>query len=232
MRNKREIRALIADGNLSEAAQAALEYAEASADAETLNGLVALQADLSQLKEMWISGQMVYEELARTQARITQGLLLRVDELPDEPSPKAAKRRIKEESFKWLVFYLFLLAKLLVLSWALFNWQTEGFKNAEAFSLFNALLPGTIINASIMFRSLFRGSLDAYTQRRFVKKRFRGLIFLAFLGYIVVQFFLVVQKVQGHLSFELATLGFAAVETALGQFMSEIVEGIFKQESK
>lgn len=232
MKNKREIRALIADGKLDEAAQAALAYAEAAAEVDTLNGFIALQADLAQAKELWISGLASYEEQGRTQARITQGLLQRVNELPEDPTPQASQRRIREEDFKWLVFYGFLLAKLLVFAWAFFVWQVEGFLNAEAFSLFNALLPGTVINASIMFRSLFRSSMDAYIQRRFVQKRFRGLVIWVFLGYILVQYFLIFQKVKGNLSFELATLGFAAVETALGQFMSELLEGIFKREKE
>lgn len=232
MRNKREIRAMIADGKLDEAAQAALNYAEAAAEAETLNGMIALQSDLAQVKEFWITGAVSYEELIRSQARITQGLLQRVDELPEAPTPQASQRRIREEQFKWLVFYGFLLAKLLVFAWAFFVWQVEGFANAEAFSLFNALLPGTVINASLMFRSLFRSSMDAYAQRRFVQKRFRGLVIWVFLGYIVVQYFLILQKVKGNLSFELATLGFAAIETALGQFMSELLDGIFKREKE
>jgi hypothetical protein len=74
--------------------------------------------------------------------------------------------------------------------------------------------------------------MNAYVQRRFVQKRFRWLIICAFLGYVLAQFFLVFQKVKGNLSFELATLGFAAVETALGQLMSEIVDGIFKEEKE
>lgn len=227
MRNKRELRALIADGSLIDAAKSALEYAEASADAETLNGLITLQVDLNNSKELWSTGQITYEEMMRYQNRITHGLLHRVDELPDEPSPKAAKRRIKEENFKWLVFYLFLIAKFLVFSWIFFNWQTEGYKNAEAFSLFNAIFPGTIINMSIMFRSLFRGSIDNYAQRRFVQKRFRSLLFLIFLSYTIIQSFIIVEKVKGNLSFEFVTLGFVSVEIGLWRFMNMVTNGVF-----
>lgn len=227
MRNKRELRALIADGSLIDAVKSALEYAEASADSETLNGLITLHVDLNNMKELWSSGQITYEELVRTQSRITHGLLHRVDELPDEPSPKAAIRRIKEESFKWLVFYLFLSTKFLVFSWIFFNWQTEGYKNAEALSLFNAIFPGAVINLSIMFRSLFSGSMNSYTQRRFVQKRFRSLLFLIFLAYTIIQFFIIVEKVKGNLTFEFATLGFVSVEIGLWRFMSMITDGVF-----
>lgn len=230
MRNKKELRDLVADGQLPDAVAGALEYAEAAADAETLNGLVALQSDLSKHRDFWNTGQIAFEEFARAQARITSALVGRIEELPDAPTKKAASERILEDGFKWLVFYLFLVVKLLVLGWAVFMWQTKGFQNAEAFSLFNALLPGMIINASIMFRSLFRSSIDSAAPRRYVSTRFRTLVWMAFLVYFVVQAFLIVQKVEGQLSFELASLAFVSVETALGQFMSEILEGVFKKE--
>ncbi|MCB0527330.1 MAG: hypothetical protein KDC61_19115 [Saprospiraceae bacterium] len=230
MRNKKELRDLVADGQLTDAVADAVAYAEAAADDETLNGLFSLQSDLAKHRDFWNTGQISFEEFARAQARITSALVGRIDELPETPTRKATRQRIREDRFKWLVFYLFLLAKLLVLAWAVFMWQTEGFQNAEAFSLFNALLPGLIINASIMFRSLFRTSIESSAPRRFVSPRFRTLVWLAFMAYFVVQAFLIVQKVKGNLSFELASLAFAAVETALGQFMSEVVEGIFKKE--
>lgn len=230
MRNKKELRDLVADGQLGDAVAGAVEYAEAAADTDTLNGLVMLQSDLSKHRDFWNTGQISFEEFARAQARITSALVGRIDELPDAPTRKAAVGRMREDGFKWLVFYLFLIVKLLVLGWAVFMWQTKGFQNAEAFSLFNALLPGMIINASIMFRSLFRASIDNAAPRRYVATHFRTLVWLAFAAYFLLQAFLIVQKVKGHLSFELASLAFAAVETALGQFMSEIVEGVFKKE--
>ena len=230
MRNKKELRALVADGQLPEAVTGALEYAEAAADTETLNGLVGLQADLSKHRDFWSTGQISFEEYARAQARITAALVGRLDELPDAPTRIAAQSRIREDGFRWLVFYLFLIAKLLVFGWAAVMWQTEGFQNAEAFSLFNALLPGMVINASMMFRSLFRASIDSDAPRRYVSTRFRNLVWLAFGAYVLVQAFLIVQKVKGNLSFEMASFAFVGVETALGQFMSVVLEGVFKKE--
>ena len=229
MRNKKELRDLVADGQLTEAVAGAVEYAEAAADTDTLNGLLALQSDLSRHRDFWNTGQVSFEEFARAQARIASGLVGRIDELPDAPTRSAVQSRIREEGFRWQVFYLFVMAKLLVLSWAAFMWQTEGFQNAEAFSLFNALLPGMVINASIMFRSLFRASVAGTAPRRYVARRFRTLLWLALGAYVLVQNFLIVQKVNGNLTFELASLAFVAVETALGQFMSEIIEGVFQR---
>jgi hypothetical protein len=230
MRNKKELHDLVADGQMTDAVSGALAYAEAAADTDTLNGLIALQSDLAKHRDFWNTGQISFEEFARAQARITSGLIGRIAELPEAPTRTAARRRIRESGFKWLVFYLFLIAKLLVLGWAAFIWQTKGFQNAEAFSLFNALLPGMIVNASMMFRSLFRASIDGDSPQRYVSTRFRTLVFVAFTAYFFVQAFLIVQKVVGNLSFEMASLAFVGVETALGQFMGEIVEGVFRKE--
>ncbi len=231
MRNKSELRALLADGQLEDAATNAVAYAEAAGDTDALNGCIALQDDLKRYKSAWTSGQIAFEEFARAQARVTAGLLARIGELPDEPTPRARQSRIGADTFRWLIFYLFLISKFIVLGWAAFMWQTEGFLNSEAFSLFNALLPGLVVNASLMFRSLFRYSTESAAPRRYVAARFRTLACVAFVAYVAAQIFLTIQKVNGNLSFELASLSFAAVETALAQFMSNILSTIF-QESK
>lgn len=230
MRNKKELRDLLADGQLGDAVSGALEYAEAAGDADTLNGLIALQSDFSKHRDGWHSGQISFEEFARAQARITSALLGRIHELPDAPTPAAARLRIREDRFKWRFFYLFLIFKLLVFFWVVFNWRTKGFEIAQAFVLFNALLPGMVISTALMFRSLFRASLESDAPRRYVARRFSTFTWVMFGAYLLVQCFLVVQKVNGNLSFEVTSVAFISVESALSLFMGEIVEGVFKKE--
>jgi hypothetical protein len=129
------------------------------------------------------------------------------------------------------MFYLFITAKFVVFGWAAFMWRYYGFQNAEAFSLFNALLPGFILNASIMFRSLFQTGVAGNVQRRYVPLQFRNLIWLIFPSYIALQIFITIKKVQGDLPFEMATVAFLAVETGLGVFMGEMVDGLFKKKA-
>lgn len=229
MRNKSEIRNLIRDGQLLEAAKAALVYAEAAGDTNTLNGLIALNSDLNQQREVWLSGQIAFDEFTRNQARITQHLLGRVDELPDEPDKTAAKKRIKEESYKWLVFYLFIASKLTVFVWTFFMWRTEGFQNEEALTAFNVLLPGLIIYGAIMFKNLFRTGLDGYAPHRYVPVRFQIFAWIIFPIYAVIQVFLVTEKVKGNISFTMMNLAIIGVESGMGQFVGEIAEGLFKK---
>jgi hypothetical protein len=229
MRNKKELKALIADGLLTEAAQSAVEYAEAAADTDTLNGLLSLQSELSVHHKLWGKGEMIFEEYARAQARISSGLLGRVDELPESPTVQARKERLPETTFKWRLFYLFCGAKLFVLVFVLLMWQTYGFQNSEAFSLFNALLPGLVVNVSFMYRHLLKSGMEGNGIRRYVPVRFQTVLIVALCIYTAVQFVLVVQKIKGNLSFEMASLSFVAVELVLGQVMSEMLEDVFKR---
>jgi hypothetical protein len=229
MRTKKEIRALVADGRLPEAAEAALQYAEATGDANTLNGLIALNSDLTQHREGWLSGQTSFEEFSRGQARVTHHLLDRVDELPDEPNPTAIKKRMREENYKWQVFYLFIASKLLVFLWTFFMWRTEGFQTEEALTAFNALLPGFMVYAAIMFKALFRSGIAGDGPKRFVPTRFRTIAWVVFIGYTVVQVFLVTEKVKGNITFTTMNLALVAVEAGMGRFIGEMVEGLFKE---
>lgn len=229
MRNKNEIIGLVADGLLEQAVKSSLVYAEATADTESINGFNLLSHDLSQHKALWSSGQISFEEYSRSQSRISSALLGRIAELPDEPNPKATRKRIKEDNFKWFTFYLFIVAKISIFIWIVFIWRTMGFLNGEAFSLFNALMPGAILNISIMFGSLFKSGIEGNQPRRFVAVRFRNLIFISFTVYILIQFFLIINKANGNLPFELASSSFVAVETIMGVLMGEITIRIFRR---
>jgi hypothetical protein len=148
--------------------------------------------------------------------------------LSDSPSPNAVRKRIPETRYKWLVFYLLVASKLLVFCWVVFVWQVEGFTSQEAFTVFNALLPGLVVYGSIMYRLLFRASLGD-EPRRYVPARFRSLLWLVFPAYVLLQVFLVSLKAAGNVSFATVSLALLAVETGFGQFVGEVVEGVFKK---
>lgn len=228
MRSKKELKDLISEGRLRDAAEAALTYAEAGGDAETQNGLITLNHDLNLHHETWMSGQLSFEESARVQAQLSRRLLDRIEELPDAPNPKAARKRMLESQYQWLVFYLFIAVKALVIGWAVFVWQVEGFTSEEAFTTFNGLLPGLVVYGSIMYRHLFRAGLTE-GPRRYVPGRFRTLLWVVFPIYFLVQLFLVSQKAYGNMTFTAMNLALLAVETGFGTFVGEVVEGVFKK---
>lgn len=229
MRSKKELQTMIADGQLEEAAAAALAYAEAAGDVNTLNGLLALNSDLQQHRQVWLSGQISFEEFSRQAARNTQRLLDRVEALPNEPTARAAQSRMKEESFKWMVFYQFVVTKILVVGFAFFCWKVWAFTNEEALNTLNALLPGLILYGSIMFRELFRAGLDASAPQRYVARRFRTFAWIIFPVYALVQVFIVYQKAAGEFTFTMMNLALLGVEAGMGRFVGELVDGVFKK---
>jgi Effector-associated domain 11 len=230
MRNKKEIRALIADGQMTDALEGAIAYAEQSGDIDTLNGLIALQSDFNKHRSVWNKGEIAFEEYARAQARITNALLARVSDLPDTPSKAATKSRMRKDRFKWLVFYLFMVAKVLVFAWILFVWQTEGLTIAQSSMLFSALLPGMVVHISVMFRHLFKDSVEGEQPLGYVAVRFRNLVAVAFLAYLMIQVILVIQKARGEWPFETMSAAFIGTEAFFGLFIAEIVEGVFKKD--
>jgi len=229
MRSKKELQTMIADGQLEDAAAAALAYAEAAGDVNTLNGLLALNSDLQLHRQVWLSGQISFEEFSRQAARNTQRLLDRVEALPNEPTARAAQSRMKEESFKWMVFYQFIVAKILVVGFVFFCWNVLAFTNEQALNTLNALLPGLILYGSIMFRELFRAGLDTSAPQRYVARRFRTFAWLIFSAYALVQVFIVTQKAMGDFSFTMMNLALLGVEAGMGRFVGELVEGVFKK---
>jgi hypothetical protein len=221
-------KALIADGLLSEATDAAVAYAEAAADTETLNGLLSVQSALATQRQFHINGEISYEEHARALARLSRALLARTDALPDQPTPQASQQRLPESTFKWRIFYLFLVAKVFVVGLVLVIWNVEAFTQAEVLSLINALVPGFVLHASLMYRHLLRTGRTPLDYERFVPRRFWPLALLAHVGYVLLQGGLVWMKATGTLRFEIASPAFLVVETALAQFMGEMVEQVFK----
>lgn len=230
MRSKKELRALVADAQLEDALEGSIAYADAANDLESLNGLHTHLSDLRRYKEQFLGGQIAFEEYARAQARISAGLLHRIAALPDAPERSATRRRIREERFRWQVFYLFLTVKSLLFGWILFVWQVEGMSIAQFFVLCSALLPGVTVHLAAMFRSLFRSSVSGELPPRFVATRFRNLVWLAFLAYLLVQVVLVTQKANGNFTFEQSSAAFIGSEGFFGLFIAEIIKIVMKDE--
>lgn len=229
MKSKKEMLKLIENGEINRAIEFAIDYAKVSTDTITHGEITELQGQLNEHTEKWSNHEVEFSEFARNYADLVTKLKDLIAALPYEPDPSVLKKRIKEGPFKWRIFYIYLITKLIVLGWAFFLWSTAyGFSSKEAFSLFSALLPGMIIYTTIMFRNLFKISMEGVSVRKYLPRQFKYLIWGVFIFYISIQFFLTVQKVEGNLDFEIAILSFTAVETGLGQFMSELTDKLFK----
>lgn len=233
MRTKKEIRDLIGEGELLEAVASAITYAEAAGEKSIADGLLTLQGDLKRQNEVWQTGQLTFEEFNRTQARVTASLLKWVNALPAAPNPVAAKKKVLESNFQWLVFWLFIASKLIVLCWIFWVWWGfTGLKVEEMVTTLGAVLPNLTLYGPTMFRSMLRSNMHDDAPYRFVPKRFRQVTWIVFVAYVCTLILLSILKMWGEFPFETMILFAVGVETGLGAFLKDLTEEVFTDKNK
>ena len=228
----RDIRQLVAGGELAPALQEALRYAEKSGVADTANALTALSAQVENTRQLWNTGQLSFDEYARQHARFTQSLLDGLQHLPEQPTPAAAKRMIREEAFKKRLLWMLALGKLLVLSRLGYHWSTGGFNDEQGWACIGILAPTLAGYLYMVLDDYLRAHKNHQTPPvRYVSGPLVQFAYLLIPLYIVALIFLIEKKVMPPgLSFTQLTAGFALVESVLGGYVSRVVSAFFKSE--
>jgi hypothetical protein len=229
---KSEIRKMIAAGELESAARAALSYADCCQEAEVLNGLTVVAANLEALKKNWDSGQITYQEYSRAHAQVTHGLAGWLDRLPPVPAPVAHKRRLVDEGkFKTQVFYFLCLSKFLVIGYLTFHWSLGGFSKEQFFSTLAILGPTFGAYISVMLADYLRSQKEApRPERRMVLAPVLKLAYWLFPAYILSIIFVIKLKIVGDLNLGEMNSALAMVETLLGGYVGQIVFAFFNKE--
>jgi hypothetical protein len=228
----RDIRQLVAGGELVPALQEALTYAEKSGVADTANALTALSAQVENTRQLWNTGQLSFDEYARQHARFTQSLLDGLQHLPEQPTPAAAKRMIREEVFKKRLLWMLALGKLLVLSRLGYHWSTGGFNDEQGWACIGILAPTLAGYLYMVLDDYLRAHKNHQIPPvRYVSGPLVQFAYLLIPLYIVALIFLIEKKVMPPgLSFTQLTAGFALVESVLGGYVSRVVSAFFKSE--
>jgi hypothetical protein len=226
----RNIRQQIADGELAPALRAALDHAEKSGIAETVNTLTGLSAGLEQTRQLWNTGQLNFEEYSRQHARYTQSLLHCLDRLPEHPNPAAARRMLPEDTFKKRLLWMLALGKLLVLGRLGYHWSTGGFNDDQGWACMGILAPTLAGYLYIVLDDYLRAHKEqAPVAVRYVSGPLVQFVWIIIPAYMLALIFLMEKKVMPpHLSFTQMTAGFALVETVLGGYVSRVVSAFFR----
>jgi hypothetical protein len=226
----RNIRQQIADGELAPALRAALDHAEKSGIAETVNTLTGLSAGLEQTRQLWNTGQLNFEEYARQHARYTQSLLHCLDRLPEHPNPAAARRMLPEDTFKKRLLWMLALGKLLVLGRLGYHWSTGGFNDDQGWACMGILAPTLAGYLYIVLDDYLRAHKEqGPVAVRYVSGPLVQFVWIIIPAYMLALIFLMEKKVMPpHLSFTQMTAGFALVETVLGGYVSRVVSAFFR----
>lgn len=229
---KKSIRDLLAEGQLREAAQATLVYAEYCGLPEAVNNLTVLSGTLEEHRRQWNTGQISYEEFARAHARLAQGLADWLDRLPDQPvAASGRKRRLVEETvFKRRIFYLLIASKVVVLLWLRYMWNTGGFTNEQALATVSLLVPAFAAYFSVILTDYLRAHRTGeLAGRKFVAGPLVAFGWWLFPIYVLILIWFINQKVVGELSFTQMNLGLGLAESVLGGYVGQIVMAFFKK---
>lgn len=223
-----DIRRLVAEGELAPAVQAALEYAEKAGVAETANAVTALSAQLEQTRQLWNTGQLDFSEYARQHARITQALLNNLDRLPDYPTPAAARRMIREDSFKKRLLWMLALGKILVLGRFGYHWSTGGFNDEQGWAAIGILAPTLAGYLYVVLDDYLRAHREPSDAIRYVSGPLVRFVYLIIPAYMIALVFLIEKKAMSSITNAQMIAGFALVETVLGGYVSRVVSAFFR----
>lgn len=225
----KDIKALIAAGDTSGAAKAALEYADLCNDTDASTGITTISNGLEQQSRLWSTGQLSNEEFLRANARAAFGLSSWVNSLPEQAKPRAAQKRVEESRFKWRIFKWLVASKVLVLAFTFYLWSTRGFTNDEAWTTFSALLPAFVAYVSLMIKDFAQANQDDLPARRYAPARLATIAWWLFPIYTLAQVYIVYLKVTGAITFAQMTVAIAGVESVLGGYIGDIVTSLFKK---
>ena len=226
----KSIRADIAKGRLDDALQGALAYAEYCGLTDIVNALLNLSGQYEAQQRTLLTGQIDHTEFARTQARVTHGLLTWLDRLPERPVAAGKGRRLlSEATFKKRLFYLLCIIKILVLAWLYYHWSTGGF-TLEQFQATAALLaPALAAYLSVMVADYLRQHEAGPASPRYISGPLVTFAYWLFPIYGLLLGSLISAKAAGELSFGQMNAWLALVESILGGYIGQVVFSLFKQ---
>lgn len=222
------IRHQIAEGQLAEAAQATLAHAEACQIAPATNGLTALCAQLEETRRQWNTGQLSFDDYSRAHAQTAHKVADWLSQLPEEASPSAVKKMLREDVFKKRLFWLLALGKVLVIGRLLYHWGTGGFNKEQLFSSIGLLVPAFAAYLFVMFDDTLRRGASPLP--RYVSGPLVRIAYWLLPAYALALMFLLELKVMNTLTFTEMTTGLALVESVLGGYVGKIVQAFFRKE--
>lgn len=228
---KREIRAMVARGDLREALEASLNYAEYCGSADEINGLTTLNGRFAQHTGHWATGQIAYEEFSREQARIAYALIGIIDQLPQQPAPNAGrKKNLDETTFKKRLLLLVLFSKGIALLQVWHYWGMGTFNIERALTVFTLLCPTFVASLSLMLGDYLRAYREVTPlSRRLVAGPLISIAYGLFPFYTILLLYLLrLGTTAQEISFPVMCILLSTVETIVGGYVGQVVTSVFK----
>jgi len=236
--SKRELRAQVSRGELKEAAEAALAYAEYCQSAEPANQLTVLNSRLHEHGAEWNTGRISYDEFSRAHAKIAYDLTAILEDLPDQPAPNAGKRKLLDEAvFKKRLFYFLCISNLVVMYRVYYLspfWTSSLRSISETFAIIGLLIPVFAAYLPVMLGDYLRTHREGLPlRRRYVSGPLITVAYWLFPIYTFLLLYVLEMYAGGTdvaVRFADLTAGISLIETLLGGYIGQIVFAFFKKE--
>ena len=221
-----DIRRQLAEGRLREAVGNATAYAESCDLAKAVNGLTELSAGMEETRQLWNTGQLDYDDYARSHARTTHSLLDWLDQLPATPTPTAARKMLREDLFKGRVLWMLVAGKLIVLGRFWYHWRTGGFNDEQGWAAIGILAPTLAAYLYVVLEGYLREHKEP-PRLRYVSGPLVRLAYLIIPAYMLALLILVEKKAMSDINNAHMMAGFALVESVLGGYVGRVVSAFF-----
>jgi len=229
---KPAIRRAIADGQLLQAAQLALAYAEQSTIPEAVDGLAALTARINLHEKGYEAGNLDFAAYSAEQAAIIENLLNWTGRLPDQAGGgRRGRKPLRLSAFKMRVFVALCVTKLIVLVYLFYQYQTGGYSMTELQSTAALLAPALAAYLSVILADYIRQSSGKRAPTtEYVAGPLVTISWFLFPVYAIALLLLIRAKPAGVISFGAMSLWLGLVESGLGGYIGQIVHALFKKE--
>lgn len=228
---KDSIRELISKGELKQAVNASLEYAQFCGLTEISNALIELKSTLNQHQKNWNSGQISYEDNSIAYARITKGLTSWSSRLPEQPvKAKAGKKLLTAKQLRRRLFWAMCIVKVVIVSVVFYLYSTGGFTVDELISTLTILAPALYAYLKVMVEGLSEEQRNLVISPKYVSGPLIPLSYLLLLAYPFLLFLCLKLKVQGVFTYAYMSAGLVLVESAIGALLLKVVKTFFLDE--
>lgn len=228
-----EIQRLIAADRLKQAIEELTLVAEANHLAALQKEIVAQSAQLQHWDKVRLANTESPAELARGRNRVVIALLDLTDQLPSETAISSEAKDqlgVSEDKLKKRLFWLLLVAKLVVIGFAGFLWSTRTFSNGQFFSTVGILLPIFMAYLVPMSQhaSDHRAVLKAGDKR--VNRDFARRSYLFVVAYAAILLIVLNLRGPGTITFEQMTMGITLAESGLGLLLSKTILDLYRNQ--
>lgn len=228
---KNELRRFVAGDELEEVAERLLTVVQGDEYGDYRTDVIQQSAQLENWNRLRRLGTEDYADLARTRNRVALALLSLIDEFPTaeelmaKPQPVTG---VSEDGLRSRLFWVLVVAKLLVIGFAYLLWSSGGFSSGEFVSVGGMLLPLFTVYLTLMLQHTSDTRTILQPGDRRVSKGYARSAYVLAVVYAVVLLLLLDSRGRGSISFPVLAGILAVAEAGMGTYVGKYVFALFR----